>query len=158
MARQRTQLAAEVEEGLLARFRQAAAARRLPLRAALEEALEGWLAAPAPAEGDGELLARVEALEASLARLAGDRQAAPAAPPPSPPPAPPAGPETEAGERLSTRELALRTGTNAAAWNNWASPSRIGQVRQHRTAGAWRLIGKEEAERGGPLRWVWEPA
>jgi hypothetical protein len=154
MARQRTQLAAEVEGELLARFRQTASARRLPLRAALEEALKGWLAAPAPAEGGGELLARVEALEAALARLVGDRQAAPAAPPPSTPPAT----EAAAGDRFTTQELALRTGTNAAAWNNWASPSRIGQVRQHRTAGAWRLIGKEESEKGGPLRWVWEPA
>lgn len=158
MARQRTQLAAEVEEELLARFRQTAAARRLPLRAALEEALEGWLAAPAPAEGGGELLARVEALEEALARLAGDRQPAPAAPSPSTPLAPLPAPEAAAGERLTTQELSLRTGTNAAAWNNWASPSRIGQVRQHRTAGAWRLIGKEALEKGGPPRWVWESA
>ena len=59
---------------------------------------------------------------------------------------------------ITTAELAARTGTNRAAWNNWASPDRVGQVRSHPQAGSWRLRGKAAAEAGGPPRWLWEPA
>jgi hypothetical protein len=59
---------------------------------------------------------------------------------------------------VTTAELAEQTGTNRAAWNNWAKPERIGQVRHHPQAGSWRLMGKAAPPNGGPERWLWEPA
>jgi hypothetical protein len=59
---------------------------------------------------------------------------------------------------LTTAELAIQTSTNKAAWNNWARSDRIGEVRRHPQAGAWRLAGKAAAASGGPARWLWEPA
>jgi hypothetical protein len=62
------------------------------------------------------------------------------------------------GDALTTAELAERTNTNRAGWNNWAGGAgRVGQVRHHSTAGSWRLIGKAPAPAGGPDRWLWEP-
>jgi hypothetical protein len=59
---------------------------------------------------------------------------------------------------ITTAELAERTNTNRAGWNNWAGrPGHVGQVRHHSTAGSWRLIGKAPAPAGGPDRWLWEP-
>jgi hypothetical protein len=67
-------------------------------------------------------------------------------------------PADRSGDALTTAELADQTGTNRAAWNNWAGGAdRVGQVRHHPTAGSWRLIGKGPAPGGGPDRWLWEP-
>jgi hypothetical protein len=63
-----------------------------------------------------------------------------------------------AASAITTAELAERTGTNRAAWNNWAAKSSPGDVRDHPQAGGWRLIGKAAAESGGPPRWLWEQA
>ena len=57
---------------------------------------------------------------------------------------------------ITTAELAERTSTNRAGWNNWASAERIGHIRNHADAGPWRLIGKAAAAEGGPERWLWE--
>lgn len=59
------------------------------------------------------------------------------------------------GDGITTAELALKTGTNRGAWNNWAKPERIGQVRHHPQAGSWKLIGKAATATGGPERWLW---
>jgi predicted DNA-binding protein len=81
-------------------------------------------------------------------------------PPAEPEPASPerVTPAPLSGDALTTAEVAERTGTNRAAWNNWAGGAgRVGTVRHHRTAGSWRLIGKAPAPGGGPDRWLWEP-
>lgn len=57
---------------------------------------------------------------------------------------------------LTTAELAHRTGTNRAGWNNWAAKAAPGDVRHHRGAGSWRLVGKAPAPGGGPDRWLWQ--
>jgi hypothetical protein len=62
------------------------------------------------------------------------------------------------GQGLTTAELAIQTGTNKAAWNNWASKAAIGDIRHHPQAGSWRLLGKAAPANGGPERWMWEPA
>lgn len=64
----------------------------------------------------------------------------------------------DAAEAITTAALAERTGTSRGAWNNWARPERIGQVRHHPQAGPWRLVGKAAPPAGGPERWIWEPA
>jgi hypothetical protein len=61
-------------------------------------------------------------------------------------------------QSLTTAELAIQTGTNKAAWNNWASKAAIGDIRHHPQAGSWRLLGKAAPANGGPERWMWEPA
>ncbi len=73
-------------------------------------------------------------------------------------PIPPAGELPSLAGGITTVELVERTGTNRAAWNNWASPDRIGQVRHHPQAGPWRLLGKGPGPNGGPDRWLWAPA
>lgn len=62
------------------------------------------------------------------------------------------------GDAITTAELAERTGTNRAGWNNWAKAERVGQVRAHPQAGRWRLVGRGAAPNGGPPRWLWQPA
>jgi hypothetical protein len=64
----------------------------------------------------------------------------------------------QTSQGLTTAELAEQTGTNRAAWNNWAKPERIGQVRRHPQAGGWRLVGKAAPPNGGPERWLWQAA
>jgi hypothetical protein len=64
----------------------------------------------------------------------------------------------EAGEGITSAELADRTGTNRASWNNWAAKAVVGDVRVHKEAGSWRLIGKAPSSVGGPARWLWEQA
>ena len=59
---------------------------------------------------------------------------------------------------LTTAELAIQTGTNKGAWNNWASKASPGDIRHHPQAGSWRLLGKAALASGGPPRWLWEQA
>jgi hypothetical protein len=66
-------------------------------------------------------------------------------------------PAAAAAGAVTTAELAERTGTNRAAWNNWAAKATAGDVRHHPDAGSWRLMGKAPAEVGGPAHWLWEP-
>jgi hypothetical protein len=136
----------------------------------------GPAAGPAPAAAGAELLERVAALEAAVGELqrrpaspervkAAPRSGEPLGPPLDqlpliPEPASPerVNPAALSGAALTTAEVAERTGTNRAAWNNWAAGAgRVGTVRHHRTAGSWRLIGKAPAPGGGPDRWLWEP-
>lgn len=171
------QLNLKLPPAVLAEWRSQAAAQGLSVRDWLLATLAPGAAGPGPAggaAGGAQLAERVAQLEAAVAQL----QAAPGRPPervtPSIPPAgdapspervspsPEALPQT--GELLpppdaiTTLELAERTGTNRAAWNNWAHPGRVGQVRRHPTAGPWRLVGKGEPSSGGPRRWLWAPA
>jgi hypothetical protein len=141
---------------VLALWRAQAAAEGLSVRDWLISVTGAPTAPQVAAAGDPELAERVAALEAAIADLAG--QVAALVPLPSPPvnAAPPEAMEAPAGA-LTTAELAMRTGTNRAAWNNWARPERIGQVRSHRTGGEWRLAGRATAATGGPPRWLWEP-
>lgn len=152
----------------------------------IEAGLSGALpaAGAAPAAG-GELLQRVAALERTTADLAetvallqahrrpaspervtpAPRSGEPLRPPLDqlpliPEPASPerVNPAALPGDALTTAEVAERTGTNRAAWNNWAGVAgRVGTVRHHPTAGSWRLIGKGPAPGGGPDRWLWQP-
>jgi len=151
-----------------------AASWREQAAAAGHSSIRDWLVAitttnrQAPAAGGGDLLQRIEALERALVALQHPR------PRPTPAPAPdapqlalipdplPAAPALDPvplveGEGITTAELAERTGTNRAAWNNWAARSAPGDVRHHETAGAWRLVGKAPAPGGGPSRWLWAP-
>jgi hypothetical protein len=161
MPRVRSQLAIQASPELLARVRAAADARGWSITklvvAWLEAGLEGALPGPADAS---DLAARVAALEAAVAALQAERRAPmPRRPaPPSPQPGMPAPPPQLPDAALTTAELADRTGTNRAAWNNWANADRVGQVRSHPQAGAWRLVGKGPGPNGGPDRWLWEPA
>lgn len=139
--------------------------------------LIGWIEAglsgdlPAPGAGP-DLAARVQALEAAVAQLQAQGPA-PRSPERVSRPIPRTG-EALSPERVSlvprtgdlpspaggipTAELADRTGTNRAGWNNWAVKAAPGAVRHHPQAGAWRLLGKGPGPNGGPDRWLWEPA
>ena len=173
VSRVRSQLALQLPPELIARVRHAAAAEGRTITALVTGWIEAGLsvgltpAAGAPAVDLSDLTERVESLEAALAQLQRPAQK------PAPRQALP-GPDrleiTAASlevlaldqplmaAAITTAELAARTGTNRAAWNNWASPDRVGQVRSHPQAGSWRLRGKAAAEAGGPPRWLWEPA
>ena len=178
MPRVRSQLAIQAPPELLERVRAAAAARGQTVTRLLLGWIEAGLAGDLPAPGGAGLAERVAELEATTAELraaVAQLQASPrrATRPPALSP-PPAG-EAPSPERVSdaprtgdlppppagaitTAELAERTGTNRPAWNNWARPDRIGEVRSHPEAGPWRLVGQAPAPGGGPPRWLWEQA
>jgi hypothetical protein len=174
----RSQLAIQAPPELLERLRAAAEAKGQTLTRLvigwIEAGLAGGLPAPGAA-GGGELLERVAQLEADTAELRAlvaqlqTQAAAPRSPrrgSPSITPtgeglspervSPAAGPSPAGG--ITTAELAERTGTNRAGWNNWAVKAAPGAVRSHPQAGAWRLLGKGPGPNGGPDRWLWEPA
>ena len=164
MARIRTQLAIQVPPAFLARLKAEATAQGRTVTSLAMQWLEAGLAGastPAPA---AELLDRLAAVEDRLASLEARERASrgPAAKRPPAPAAPPSDPPTppleRTGGRLTTTDLARATGTSAGAWNRWAAGHASGSVRQHPTAGSWRLLGKEPppADLGGPPRWLWE--
>lgn len=160
--------------------------RRRAREAGHGDSVRDWLVATlAPAAepqavpaGGSELLERLQALEATTAQLAAavaqlqasprrsPQRVSPSIPPPGEAPSPErVSPATPTGDlppppagAVTTAELAERTGTNRAAWNNWAGSNRVGQVRHHPQAGPWRLVGQAPAPGGGPLRWLWVPA
>lgn len=178
------QLNLKVPPAALDHWRAQAAAQGLSVRDWLLS-IAGPTAAPGPAAGDG-LVDRVAQLEAAAAEMreavAQLRRSASLdrviPPPPAGGPEPlrvalgpgqleilgtahlrpsPEAPATpRSGDAITTAELAEQTETNRAGWNNWAKAERVGQVRHHRTAGSWRLIGKTPAPGGGPDRWLWE--
>jgi len=185
MARDRkgAQLSFELPPELLERLRAHAEAQRRTVASLLRDWIEAGLSAGPPAAPGVDLSGlseRVGCLEREVAQLqagvlrvprrgqveplrvplgrgqlesigAAQLQAEPASPErviPSPP----------IGDAITTAELAARTGTNRAGWNNWAAADRIGEVRAHPQAGSWRLVGKAPAPGGGPDRWLWEPA
>ena len=156
------QLNLKLPPAVLSRWKQQA-------QAAGHESVRDWLLAitATPAEDCAELPLRdrvarleaaVEALQQAPSPRPLDQPRRPAPPRPEPPPRPAAPLLQEVPEAITTAELAERTGTNRSAWNNWASPDRVGQVRQHPTAGAWRLAGQAAPPLGGPMRWLWLPA
>jgi hypothetical protein len=115
--------------------------------------------------GQAELTQRLAALEQRMARL----EATPAPPPPaakaSPerakpaPPAEPAKIPQASDGTITTADLAIATGTNRKAWNNWARDKNPGAIRKMKPeVGNWRYLGKAPSEMGGPERGLWEPA
>ena len=177
--RKGAQLSLELEPQLLERLRARAAADGRPLavmvRRWLEAGLSGALeqqAGPAGSPDLADLVERVGRLEAELAQIRRSPERVellPAPQPPAPAAASPArvnppSPErasqiTPSGDAITTAQLAERTGTNRAAWNNWARDKQPGAVRKMPPeVGQWRLVGKVAAEAGGPARWLWELA
>jgi hypothetical protein len=149
----RSQLAINCPQGLLERLRGEAQQQRTTVTALvlawLEAGLDGRLDAPRTASSS-ELEQRLDIVEQRVGAL---EQGQPTKAQPVPKPA--AAAEPLAGA-ITTAELAERTGTNRAAWNNWANDQRIGQTRPHPEAGPWRLVGKGPGPNGGPDRWLWE--
>lgn len=174
-ARAGRMLAVEVAPELLQSLRDEAARHDQPLAALVRRLLaDGLQRRQELASADPD---RVEALEAGLRALVGrvealerppgrtPRVTAASPPPAAPQPAQKSEPEPLAdpvplgeGEPVTTAELAERTGTNRAGWNNWAAGHAIGAIRRHRSAGNWRLVGRAPAPGGGPARWLWQPA
>lgn len=157
-ARAGKMLAVEVGEELLAALRLEAKRLEQPLttlvRRMLADGLEQRREGGQPDAGRlSTLEAELAALEARVAALEATPRSAPSPAPPSPGPQPVT--DAPAGA-LTTAELAERSGTNRAAWNNWASGHAIGDVRHHAAAGSWRLVGKAPPPGGGPERWLWE--
>lgn len=167
--RRGAQLALELEPALLQRLRAHAAADGRPVstlvRRWIEAGLSGALQQEArPAGRDladlADRLGRLEAEVAQLRRPAPPKQVSPK-PPAEPAPIPQMGDATtgQPAGGITTAELAERTNTNRAAWNNWARDKRPGAVRKMPPeVGQWRLAGKGPAPGGGPDRWLWEPA
>jgi hypothetical protein len=151
----RTQLAINIPAPLLERLRAAAAERGVTYSSLVLQWIEAGLGAPR-----SDLAARLDALEQRLDALATSPvRGIPALPKPATP-IPQVGDAPllqplPGGDGITTAELALKTGTNRGAWNNWAKPERVGQVRHHPQAGSWKLIGKAATAIGGPERWLW---
>jgi hypothetical protein len=170
------QINLRIEQELLARMKAEARQRGLSLNSLASSAFERFLAGQASVEpssnkleGLAEVLRRLEVLEQKVAKQSQQAHHLPHGPatppaergpaPSKPAAAPPSEPKQMAQLRdgaLSSAELAIATTTNRAAWNNWASDERVGQVRDHATAGQWKLMGKAPAPSGGPDRWMWK--
>ena len=166
------QINLRIEQALLAQMKTEAKQRGLSLNSLAASAFERFLAGQESAEASGakrddlaEVMKRLEVLEQKVAKQsqqahhphgpAAERKPAPSKPAAAPPSEPKQ--MAQAGDgALSSAELAIATTTNRAAWNNWASDERVGQVRDHATAGQWKLMGKAPAPSGGPDRWMWE--
>jgi hypothetical protein len=147
------QLNVRVEQALAAQLRSEAKRQHTTPGALVAQALELLLSGATPqahqplAADSGALAAQLAALAKRVERLEQARPASPERMAPIP----------HLGDALATAELAEQTGTNRAAWNNWAGKAASGDVRHHPTAGSWRLVGKAPAPGGGPDRWLWEP-
>jgi predicted DNA-binding protein len=179
-ARSGRQLAIELPPELLQRLKAQAAAEERPVAAlvrrwidaGLNGALETGVVAPAAVAGD--LVERLEALEAAVAALQQSRPArtpkpAPAAslplelhppdegsgePRKGEPAIPPLG-EVPAGA-ITTADLAARIGMKRGSLNERlrrAGGARIGLEME-----GWRCVGHHFPEGGGPPRWLWESA
>ena len=151
----RSQLAINCPAPLLERLR--AEAQRQQTSATslvlgwLEAGLDGHLEAPR-----SHLEQRLEAVEQRLDALERFPKASPKRGPAIPPTGEPVIPQ--AGDAITTAELAEQTGTNKGAWNTWATKASPGDIRHHAQAGSWRLLGKTAPASGGPPRWLWEQA
>lgn len=171
MALQQVNLRVEAE--LLQRLRMLARERGLSLNAAAGMAFEQLLQATASnqnkqseASPSADQERRLAALEARVAKLETVRSVAAQAPP-SASPEPAATqplewvklPPEELSGAITTADLAAATGTNRAAWNNWARDKNPGAVRKMKPeVGNWRYLGKAPSEMGGPERGLWERA
>ena len=144
----RTQLNLRLPVSLVAALKAQAQQQEITLTALVEGLLAGD---SKPARS--ELATQLAAMDARLAAL---ESASPAkvAPIPQAGDAPRLQPLLVA-DGITTAELALRTCTNRAAWNTWASKAIPGDVRHHPQAGSWQLIGKAAPASGGPERWLW---
>lgn len=159
----RSQLAINCPAPLLQRLRAEAQRQEVTATALVLQwigaGLDGDLSRSSPPPSS-DLEARLDALERRLDGLpASPIQGIPPSPKqgtPKPATTNPFGSVVAAGGAITTAELAQRTGTNRAAWNNWAAKATAGDVRHHAQAGSWRLMGKAPAEVGGPARWLWE--
>ena len=151
----RSQLSINIPAPLLERLRAAAAERGVTYSSLVLQWIEAGLGAPR-----SDLAARLDALEQRLDALAASPvRVIPATPKPVAPiprmgDAAPLQPLLGA-DGITTAELALKTCTNRAAWNTWASKATPGDVRHHPQAGSWQLIGKAAPASGGPERWLW---
>lgn len=153
IAMAKAQFNVRLDPALAARLRREAQHRQQTPGVLVAEAIELLLSSNSPAPGPAPQ-GLAEALAALQQRVAKLERCAPAQAPPPPAQLPI---ELPAGA-ITTAELAERTGTNRAAWNNWANKAAPGQVRHHPEAGSWRLVGKGAGPNGGPERWLWEPA
>lgn len=183
--RRGAQLAIQIPPELLARLKTYAGAQQRPmaelLRRWIEAGLAGALDGPIAAGTSPEVEQRLQALEAAVKALQREPRSKREIPSPEPakPVTPPQNPNPpkeaakipqsveakipQSGEvpdgAITTAELALMTGTNRAAWNNWARDKSPGAVRKMPAeVGQWRLAGKAPTEAGGPPRWLWERA
>lgn len=171
MALQQVNLRVEAE--LLQRLRMLARERGLSLNAVAGMAFEQLLQATASnqnkqseASPSADQERRLAALEARVAKLETVRSVVAQAPPsasPEPAATQPSAwvkltPEELSGA-ITTADLAAATGTNRAAWNNWARDKNPGAVRKMKPeVGNWRYLGKAPSETGGPDRGLWERA
>jgi hypothetical protein len=152
----RVQLNLRLPVPLVAALKTQAQQQGITLTALVEQQLSGD---SKPASSD--LADQLAAIERRLAALEQGRLASPTRVIPAPPPTSEEAPKqvvplgSYQGDGITTAELAERTGTNRGAWNNWAKPERVGQVRHHPQAGSWKLIGKAATAIGGPERWLW---
>ena len=149
----KAQFNVRLDPALAAKLRREAQRRQQTPGILVAEAIELLLSGNSPAPGPAPQ-GLAEALAALQQRVAKLERSAPAQAPPPPAQLPI---ELPAGA-ITTAELAERTGTNRAAWNNWANKAAPGQVRHHPEAGSWRLVGKGAGPNGGPERWRGEPA
>jgi hypothetical protein len=152
----RSQLAINIPAPLLERLRAAAAERGVTYSSLVLQWIEAGLDAPR-----SDLGARLDALEQRLDALAASPVRVIPATPKQVAPIPHMGdapllqPLLAQARGITTAELALKTCTNRAAWNTWASKATPGDVRHHPQAGSWQLIGKAAPASGGPERWLW---
>lgn len=180
-ARSGRQLAIELPPELLQRLKAQAATEERPvaalvrrwIEAGLSGALESGAAVPAAA---GDLVERLEALEAAVAALQ-QQQGRPARIPkpapvaPLPPELHPSGEGSEEPRKgepaipplgdvpagaITTAELAVRIGMNRKSLNERLR--RAGGARIGLEMGGWRCVGHRAPEGGGPPRWLWEAA
>lgn len=173
MALQQVNLRVETE--ILQRLRTLARERGLSLNVAASMAFEQLLQATASSQNKQSEASsstvqeqRLAALEARVAKLEILRSAGAQATASTAPEAEPAATQPSARVKLTTEELsgaittadlAAATGTNRAAWNNWARDKNPGAVRKMKPEiGNWRYLGKAPSETGGPDRGLWERA
>ncbi len=151
------QLNVRVEAALAARLKAEAKRRHALPGSLVAQALEQFLA------NAGDPLAKASngwqkplaALEARVARL--EAKAPPEKAKPDPPAEPAKNPQLREGT-ITTGDLAIATGTNRKAWNNWARDKNPGAIRKMKPeVGNWRYLGKAPSEMGGPERGLWEP-
>lgn len=169
--RKGAQLAVELEPQLLERLRARALADGRPVAALVRRWIEAGLSGELELGPEGPAAAgladRVAELEAAVAQLQAGRASRPGRPAPVAEPAEQQAALPLVGDaeiprsgdaRLTTVELAQRTGTNKGVWNNWARGKAPGAVRRLPDGSAWRLAGQAPSPAGGPPRKLWEPA
>jgi hypothetical protein len=158
MPRVRSQLALQLAPELIARVKAEAAVRGQTITTLVAGWLEQGLSAPpGPAADGGELLARIDAMEARLAAL--EKRPAPSRPRVAPSPMPVAldpAPLPPPAGAITTAQLAARLGMKRGSLNERIR--RAGGARVGLVMAGWRCVGQSPGVSGGPARWLWEPA